>query len=238
MTKYDYSPDAYESFQTEMTGIGDWKSPSSDTTCPSTPTHSSRSQSKLPHPPDPVLLPAKTSLHKPIMIVQPAPAPGPSSPSTSLRTPAATAGHHEHTPTPNNPRVTRAGIAQSTVRLGGISAAHLHKVVPRTSPITYVPPAPAGYRTRQPIVLPPPRPGETYVIIPPKGGRVDVVRDPRSSSSSHSRSQSMSRLTSQSSRSIPSNPTKKSNEALTKRLLTNLTPNVEWGNSSGTRSSS
>jgi len=61
--------------------------------------------------------------------------------------------------------------------------------------------------TTKEIVLPPPRPGEQYVIIPPKGRRVEVVSDSNVSRSS--------------SRSSTRSPTKK-NPPLLKRLLTTL----------------
>ncbi|OSD05079.1 hypothetical protein PYCCODRAFT_1337361, partial [Trametes coccinea BRFM310] len=90
---------------------------------------------------------------------------------------------------PVDPRYTSATYAAAAPAPTPVP----HHVVPRASPVTYPPPPPPppGYQTRQveykyvpgqPVVLPPPRPGETYVIIPPKGGRVDVVPNPHSSS--------------------------------------------------------
>ena len=90
------------------------------------------------------------------------------------------------------------------------------------------------YTHGQPIVLPQPRRGEQFVIIPPKGGRVDIVHpDGRSHSSQHSRSSSRA----YGSRSKESSPTKKTADPLLKRLFTGLTPNIEWG-SDASRSSS
>ncbi|OJT07510.1 hypothetical protein TRAPUB_8992 [Trametes pubescens] len=254
MTEYDYSPEAHERFQAKMAGVGNWVveqkhhapkysnpftpeqvSSSSRAHTPSRPESSSRHYDQRPQPSRSRTLPAP--------------------PSGSGHTSRAYA--YAQGPSDAN---TRHRSARSPQRSGSLPvdpryATHVaapipvapHQVVPRTSPVTYAPPPPPGVRTRQveyaykpgqPIVLPPPRPGETYVIIPPKGGRVDVIPDPRSSSS-HTRTQSTSRSTSRGSSSKPSSPTKKNNEALLKRLLNNLTPTIEWGNSSnGTRSSS
>ncbi|KAI0628628.1 hypothetical protein C8Q77DRAFT_1147181 [Trametes polyzona] len=253
MTEYDYSPDAYERFQAKMAGVGSWVTEQrhhapkySNPFVPEQQASPSASRSRTPSRPE------SSSRHH-----QDRPQP---SRSRTLPTPAPTPAGHGHTSRayayaqhgPGDPS-SRHRTARSPQRSGSLpvdpryaSATHIaapvpvaaHQVVPRTSPVAYAPPPPPGYRTRQveynyqpgqPIVLPPPRPGETYVIIPPKGGRVDVVPDSRS----HSRSHSMSQSTSRSSGSKSSSPTKKgNNEALLKRLLTNLTPNVEWGNSS------
>ncbi|KAI0821845.1 hypothetical protein BC628DRAFT_1392489 [Trametes gibbosa] len=255
MTEYDYSPDAYERFQAKMAGVGNWVTqqkqhapkysnpfvtePASSSTprsrTPPRPESSSRQYEDRPQPTRsrtlPVQIPAgggyghtsRTYAHA----------------QQSLGDPNV---RHRSARSPQ-----RSGSLQVDPRYA--SATHVaapvpHQVVPRASPVSYAPPP--GYRTRQveysytpgqPIVLPPPRPGEKYVIIPPKGRRIDVVTD-LNTSSSHTRSQSASRSTSRStgSSSKPGSPTKKSNDALLKRLLTNLTPNVEWGGS-GSRSS-
>ena len=87
------------------------------------------------------------------------------------------------------------------------------------------------YVPGQAIKLPPPRRGEQYVIVPPKGGRLEVVTDARkgpSSSSSHTRT--MSHSHSSGSRSKGSSPTKTgAGDPLFKRLVANLTPKIEWG---------
>ena len=89
------------------------------------------------------------------------------------------------------------------------------------------------YVPGQAIKLPPPRRGEQYVIVPPKGGRLEVVTDARKgpsppSSSSHTRTTSHSH--SSGSRSKGSSPTKTgAGDPLFKRLVANLTPKIEWG---------
>ncbi|CDO71050.1 hypothetical protein BN946_scf184844.g54 [Trametes cinnabarina] len=257
MTEYDYSPDAYERFQAKMAGVGSWvseqrhhapkyanpfvpeQSSSSSSARPRTGTTSRVDDRSRQHTPkDERPQPSRSrTLPTPPRARQGPVGPGdPHSRHRSARSPQRSAT------LPADPRYVSATYAAAAP----IQAPVPHHAVPRASPVMYAPPpAPPGYQTRQveykytpgqPVVLPPPRPGETYVIIPPKGGRVDVVHDPRSSPH-HSRSHSTSRSTSRSSGSKPSSPTKKNNEALLKRLLTNLTPNVEWG-SSGSRSTS
>lgn len=76
-------------------------------------------------------------------------------------------------------------------------------------------------------VLPPARPGERFVVVPPPGGRIDVMAADRLRTASHSRSNSRS----SGSKSSGSSPTKRSGgDPLFKRILTNLKPNIEWGN--------
>ncbi|KAI0353905.1 hypothetical protein OH77DRAFT_1426745 [Trametes cingulata] len=257
MTEYDYSPDAYERYQAKMAGVGDWvveqRHHAPKYSNPFIPDQASSSSK-----------PRTSSRHEDHSRHHDRPQPSRSRTLPNPPTGSGTHGQtsrayayaqqgpgdpHSRHRTARSPQ--RSGSVPPDPRYGATTYAPAapvppvaHPVVQRTSPVAYAPPPP-GYRTRQveyaykpgqPIVLPPPRPGETYVIIPPKGGRVDVVADPRASSSSHSRSQSTSRSTSRSSGSKPSSPTKKSNDALLKRLLTNLTPNVEWGSSSGSRS--
>ena len=93
------------------------------------------------------------------------------------------------------------------------------------------------YVPGQAIKLPPPRRGEQYVIVPPKGGRLEVVTDarkgpspPSSSSHTHTRTTSHSHSHSSGSRSKGGSPTKTgAGDPLFKRLVANLTPKIEWG---------
>ncbi|KAH9848725.1 hypothetical protein C2E23DRAFT_842302 [Lenzites betulinus] len=250
MTEYDYSPDAQERFQAKMAGVGDWVTqqkhhapkysnpfvtePASSSTTPRSRTppraeSSSRHYDDRPQPSRSRTLPAQIPA-------------------------AAGYGHtsraYAHAQQSMGDPSARHRSARSPQRSGSLPVdpryvsthvvAPMHPAVPRASPVIYAPPPPppSGYRSRQveytsgQIVLPPPRHGEQYVIIPPKGRRIDIVTDSHGTAY-HSRSQSTSRSTSRSTGS----PTKKTNDAFLKRLLTTLTPNVEWGNSSGSRSS-
>ncbi|OCH89288.1 hypothetical protein OBBRIDRAFT_794405 [Obba rivulosa] len=104
-----------------------------------------------------------------------------------------------------------------------------HAGVPHipTSVAPYVPDPPPGHNvvyrmydpnTHKDIYLPAPRPGETYVVIPPKGRSIQVVDGTRSGS--HSRS---------SSRSSARTPSSKKGQPLLRRLFNNFTPSIEWG---------
>ncbi|CAL1698854.1 unnamed protein product [Somion occarium] len=99
-----------------------------------------------------------------------------------------------------------------------------------TSPVSYAAPVSRGlghgasYKTytldpNAQLVLPPVRPGETYVIVPPAGRKVEVVYDPASGSRSSRTSRS---------------PTKKTGKPLLKRLLT-LGSSADKGSSSSSR---
>ncbi|KAH9888013.1 hypothetical protein C8Q73DRAFT_711766 [Cubamyces lactineus] len=207
MTEYDYSPDAYERFQAKMAGVGDWVSEqrhhapkysnpflteeSSSSSSSSRP-HTSRADdaSRHKHHQDRPQPSRSRTL--------PNPATGPSAHGHTSRAYAYAQqapgdphkSHHRSARSPQRsgslPPDPRYASASATYAAAPMPAVH-HQAASRASPVTYAPPAPAGYRTRQveykyvpgqPVVLPPPRPGETYVIIPPKGGRVDVVPDP------------------------------------------------------------
>ncbi|KAI0765862.1 hypothetical protein BD413DRAFT_456479, partial [Trametes elegans] len=211
MTEYDYSPEAHERFQAKMAGVGSWvteqRHHAPKYSNPFVPEQASASSSTV--------RPRTSSRQDDHSRQQDRPTP---SRSRTLPNPPTASGAHGQTSRalayaqqgPSDPH-SRHRSARSPQRSGSLPANQQyvaaaygppaapappapHQAMPRTSPVAYAPP---GYRTRQveynytpgqPIVLPPPRRGETYVIIPPKGGRVDVVHD-RRSSSSHTRSQ-------------------------------------------------
>ncbi|KAI0667242.1 hypothetical protein C8Q78DRAFT_947052, partial [Trametes maxima] len=207
MTEYDYSPDAYERFQTKMAGVGDWVTEQrhhapkySNPFVPEQASSSTRPRTAAPRQDEPsrAHYDRPTPSRSRTLPVQPV-ATGSGGHGTSSRAyayaqqPPGDPSRHRSARSPqrSGSLAVDPRYASATYAAAAPAPPTPHQVVPRTSPVTYAPPAPAGYRTRQveynykpgqPIVLPPPRPGETYVIIPPKGGRVDVVHDPRSSS--------------------------------------------------------
>ncbi|TFK81010.1 hypothetical protein K466DRAFT_558425 [Polyporus arcularius HHB13444] len=232
MTEYDYSPDAIERYQAKMKGVGKWATEQRYHAPTYTNPFLPEDQASSSHPA--ARTPARQETYP-----QPAPRHHDRPQPTRSRTlPAAAAspppGHTSRAyayaaqPDPRAPRPSsssrnRTGSQPPAGRYPYPTpvAPGAHQAVPRASPAGYPPPPPGTrqvvmeykYVPGQAIKLPPPRKGEQYIIVPPKGGRLEVVSDSRNS------------------------PTKTSADPLFKRLLTNLTPKIEWGDGrSGGRS--
>ncbi|TBU43864.1 hypothetical protein BD309DRAFT_78025 [Dichomitus squalens] len=264
MTEYDYSPDAMERYQAKMAGVGKWANEQSywrtGYTNPFTPEVSSPSSA-----PRPTSRPETSSSRSrpqptrsrtlPANLAVPAAKPGGSSAHghTSRALAYAQADPRAVRPSTGTPTRTttrhRSGSQPAPVDVRTPypypAPAPGQKVVqaPRGSPMVYAPPGARviykeyDYVPGKATVLPPARPGERFVVVPPPGGRVDVMSADRLHSSSHTRSNSRS----SGSKSSGSSPTKRSGDPLFKRILTNLKPNIEWGHdrdSSRSRSSS
>ncbi|KAH9916942.1 uncharacterized protein BXZ73DRAFT_105635 [Epithele typhae] len=207
MTEYDYSPDAVERFQAKMAGIGRWateqKYYSSSYANPFLPSEaSSSSSSSSSQPPRPRSSSRPEPHHRPrepptrSRTLPPGASYGHGQRSRTLNyspqpdSSAPSRGHHRSGSTPADPR--RAHTLPTPVVYGHppygpgpspMRATPAPNVYQATNPAYQPPP---GSRTMDvkfvpghPIVLPPPRRGEQYVIIPPKGGRVDIVTDGR-----------------------------------------------------------
>ncbi|KAI0918493.1 hypothetical protein AcW1_009627 [Taiwanofungus camphoratus] len=225
MTEYDYSPAAYEKYLATQSRVSNWVSdqasrvphysnPLAHGRQPSR-SHSQRSQPpRAQAPPSQVQLVSRPSNHRSHTSTSPPPAAPLIDPRHSTRVSPVQASSR---PQPSRSR---------TLPTNAHYTAPSQPAYPGRPP-PGLPQAPPGYNTaykaytydptgRNEIVLPHPRPGETYVIIPPKGRRVEVVHG--SASGSHSRSTSRS--------SARSQTTKKSTPLL-KRLLTNLSPTTE-----------
>jgi hypothetical protein len=159
MTEYDYSPEGYERYLSTQNRVSNWVQEQNTRMAKYTNPYT-RS----------VSTPPTASVHR-------------SSTRPSDRS------HHRsssHSSRPE-PRRSLTTPAEATSRSGHSSyAQHGAYYYQSTAPISYTSPATASqgsqsYRTYQydgssrEIVLPPPRAGETYVIIPPKGRRVEVV---------------------------------------------------------------
>ncbi|KAI0689897.1 hypothetical protein C8T65DRAFT_700129 [Cerioporus squamosus] len=198
MTEYDYSPDAIERFQAKMAGVGKWA------------TDQRYYAPKYANP----FLPEDQA----------------SSSRSGARTPARQETYPQPAPKHHDP-------TSSPLPVPDPCGSRPHQAAPRASPGAYPgPPPPPGtrqvvmeykYVPGQAIKLPPPRRGEQYIIVPPKGGRLEVVTPDSRKSSSHTRT--MSHSHSSGSRSKGSSPTKVGGDPLFKRLITNLTPKIEWG---------
>ena len=252
MTEYDYSPDAVERFQAKMAGVGRWANDQryyapkySNPFLPQDQASSSRPGSRTPARQETYPQPAARHHDRP----QPTrsrtmPAPVPAAAAAASPPPGHTSRAYAYAaqpdPRPSSASRNRSGSQPPAARYPyPTPVAHQATPAARASPAVYPPPPPGTrqvimeykYVPGQAIKLPPPRRGEQYVIVPPKGGRLEVVTDARkgpSSSSSHTRT--MSHSHSSGSRSKGSSPTKTgAGDPLFKRLVANLTPKIEWG---------
>lgn len=248
MTEYDYSPDANERYQAKMAGVGRWASeqrhhaakysnpflpPGDQASSPTPRTRLPVRQETYPKTQDRPQ-PTRSRTLPASIVASGGPAHGQTSRAYAYAQqndaraphPLSSRNHHRSGSQPPDSRYPYPTAV----------APGAHHISPRASPYAPAPPPAPGarqvvmdykYVPGQPILLPQPKPGERYIIYPPPGARVDVI-DPRKSST-HSRSQSRS--------SKASSPTKKGGDPLFKRLITNLTPNIEWGDSRSGRSS-
>ena len=246
MTEYDYSPDAIERFQAKMAGVGKWASDQkhyapkySNPFLPPDMDQASSSRSRTPVRQEtyPQAQPRAHDRPQPARSrTLPAPVVTGASPGHGQTSRAyAYAQQSDHrAPRPSSSRTHHRSGSQPADSRYPYPTAVAPGAHQRASPYAAAPPPPPPgvrqvvmdykYVPGQPIMLPQPRSGERYIVYAPPGGRVEVV-DPRKTSS-HSRSQSRS------SGSKASSPTKKTGDPLFKRLITNLTPNIEWGDSS------
>ncbi|KAI0754163.1 hypothetical protein C8Q80DRAFT_1137254 [Daedaleopsis nitida] len=250
MTEYDYSPDAVERFQAKMAGVGKWANDqryfAPKYANPFLPGENQATSPRSNTPPQP----------RPVERDRPQPSrsrtmPAPIATGTS---PAPGHGHtsraYAYAQQGGDARAPRPSSSKSRARSGSQPPDARY---PYPTPVA---PTPAAQQTRasphaqpspqdgrhvvyqnyavtpgQPIMLPAPLPGQRYVIYPPKGGRVDVIDPRRPSSTSHNRSQSTTH-----SGSKASSPTKRNGDPFLKRLITTLTPNIEWDNPPRSRS--
>ncbi|RPD60246.1 hypothetical protein L226DRAFT_526538 [Lentinus tigrinus ALCF2SS1-7] len=250
MTEYDYSPDAVERFQAKMAGVGKWANDQryfapkySNPFIPEDQASSSRPAARTPARQETYPQPAPRHHDRPQPTrsrTLPAPVVAAASPPPghTSRAYAYAAQPDPRAPHPSSSSRNRSGSQPPAARYPYPTpvAPGAHQPVPRASPAAYPPPPPPPgtrqvvmeykYVPGQAIKLPPPRRGEQYIIVPPKGGRLEVVTNGHKSSSSHTRTMSHSR--SSGSRSKGS-PTKTGTDPLFKRLVANLTPKIEWG---------
>ncbi|KAF7791710.1 hypothetical protein EIP86_002734 [Pleurotus ostreatoroseus] len=212
MTEYDYSPEAYERYMENQNRVSHWVSDQA----------SRKHQYASPFNPPPLSIPP--SHFQP----PPAPRPGPRSasasasyrsPTSSRRSSPARAAQPEPYPYP-----ARQPHAHPTVT--SPLREHPPSSAPRTATTAtaYAPAGPgASYRTydgsAREVIIPAPKRGETYVIIPPKYGRVEIVTD------NHTSVQSAygSYRTSPTSTLVSSSTTTKS-PPLLKRIFTSMGP--------------
>lgn len=115
----------------------------------------------------------------------PAPAPAPVPVPAPLYYPQHAPQHQPRYPSPNPPHPPQHHHYHHPRPEPQVYPPHGVPAIP-TTVAPYVPPPPAGYNSvyrtyaydpnaHKEISLPPPRPGETYVIIPPKGRKIEVV---------------------------------------------------------------
>ncbi|KAI0779166.1 hypothetical protein BC629DRAFT_1594541 [Irpex lacteus] len=177
MTEYDYSPEGYERYLSTQNRVSNWVQEQNHRMQKYTNPYTTRSVSTPPI-------------------------------EHAHRSSSRDRSHHRsfsHTSRPE-PRRSLTTPAEAVPR--SIHPSQIQTAVPTTyyhqptAPVSYASPTstatykqPKSYRTYQydgttrEIVLPTPRAGETYVIIPPKGRRVEVIDSyggPRSSSSKSS----------------------------------------------------
>ncbi|KAL4246672.1 hypothetical protein ABKN59_008858 [Abortiporus biennis] len=186
MTEYDYSPDAYERYMENQNRVSNWVHNQANHAPRYGNPFIPRSESTPPadlgrHP---------SSRHRDYE----------RSDRESSRYSSSSRPHPSRSMTIANPP-QQYKHTRSPSRSHEPSRSHSHhKSSSSSTPVMYVPPAPQGYQTayktytidprsQREIVLPAPRRGETYVIIPPKGQRVEVVNG---SYTSGSRSMSQS----------------------------------------------
>ena len=160
MTEYDYSPEAYERYQATLRRVDNWVSDQAHRSQQYSSPFGGRSISSPPHQYD-----------------EPSPF------------------EHRHG---SRDRSRSSSRSSSSTLVPALKPIRTHDVYEpsrtsrhssHSSPLAYSPPSgypPGVYRTydstSRDIVLPPPRPGETYVIVPPKGRSLEiVVRAKRSS---------------------------------------------------------
>ncbi|KAI0084083.1 hypothetical protein BDY19DRAFT_974432 [Irpex rosettiformis] len=215
MTEYDYSPEGYERYLSTQNRVSNWVQEQNHRMQKYTNPYTNRSVSTPP---------IEHARH-----------------SSSRDRSHHRSFSHTSRPEPRRSLTTPVEAAPRSMHMSST-----HTAVPAvyynqaTAPLTYVSPTsmgayqqPKSYRTYQydgstrEIVLPTPRAGETYVIIPPKGRRVEVVD-----------SYGGSRSSSKSSLRGPTSPPK--NQPLFKRLFTGLgggqpTSSAKLSRSSSTR---
>lgn len=184
MTEYDYSPEAYERYLATQNRVSNWVNEQ---------TAYSRQYKSAVVPRSVSTPPVKDDYR----------------PSSSRR---ESSSHHSSTHSsyyrPDHRRIDAShdayGPSRQVVPISYIPSDAPPNAVHKMYNYTYDP------RTRE-VVLPPPRPGETYVIIPPNGKRIEIVTD--SETSVHTPS----------SRDSSRSPTKK-DQPLLRRLFSGMSP--------------
>ncbi|PSS37468.1 hypothetical protein PHLCEN_2v675 [Hermanssonia centrifuga] len=163
MTEYDYSPEGYERYIATQNRVSNWVSDQVSRT----------PQHQAPFVARSVSQPPLQTRH--------------SSSSTRDRHHSPSSSRSSSRPPPR--RMHTTDVYHQSSRSGHASPPQYPpQYYQTTSPLSYAPPVPlpqghnAMYKTYEydhntrEIVLPPPRRGETYVIIPPNGRRVEVVK--------------------------------------------------------------
>lgn len=160
MTEYDYSPEAYERHLANQNRVSNWVSDQA----------SRKHQYSNPFTPPPLSIPPSQ--------------PGPrsasyQSPSSSRQSSPA----RDYRQDPRRPPVPLEPYRPP--HAGHAPVPPPRREQPRSVSMSYTPtslPPGATYRTydasSREVVIPAPRKGETYVIIPPKNGRVEIVVRP------------------------------------------------------------
>lgn len=153
MTEYDYSPEGYERYLATQNRVSNWVQSQNDRMQKYTNPYTTRA----------ISTPPVEHSHR----------------SSSRDRSHHRSFSHTHRPEPRRSLTTPVEAVPRSMHSSHTQPTYhqpIHYVAPST-----VYPQPKAYRTYQydgstrEIVLPPPRAGESYVIIPPKGRRVEVI---------------------------------------------------------------
>ncbi|PCH35151.1 hypothetical protein WOLCODRAFT_139769 [Wolfiporia cocos MD-104 SS10] len=262
MTEYDFSPEAYEKHLATQTRVMNWVSdqashaphykdpirvPHSPRRVPPPPLERLRIPEPEPARSSPLRSsplrssPPKSATQRPPPAPQPiaVPPPGPApSPSVVRRATGAVPSAVANPPRPR-PLASRSRTLPHAHALPVPVPVPATPVAPHPHALPAAPPGHAAvYRQyqydpmRKEIILPPPRRGETYVIVPPHRGPIEVI--PGDGGYLHSRAHSHSHPHSQISRSesyssSSRSPTKRSGTPLFKRIFASISPTASRG---------